>query len=435
MWNFKIKSIEKPVGWALGVGAHLDSPDEASWSNARIQLSLAGWITSKFEEIESVSFEYAGREIAKGRLRPRHDVERAYPEMRHVAGFEIELVPIVLGGAEPLRLIATTKSGKPSILFDILLEYSGETETSRPSDSQKKGDGIVFAPMVGYPRSGTTLLAHFLFSMDPVLGYDLYPYELDFGKKFAREWLSKVQPWSMDDAERKRWHHAYGGKLVSGDNFVDQNHTTVSRLLDGKVAEDRHEELLCLLEKTADRCREQVEDMYRFVSDRPGTHIIAEKVWPGLDVDLLKALFDCRPIFLVRDPRDVMLSARAFTEKQGSYNFHERFTMAEILHRMAERMLSFTQSYERCSGPKLLVRYEDLVQRPVDIMREVQEFLGVDTAAPSSGAWLEKMHPGHVTAGSSKDSVGRWKKELTSTEKELADWILRASLQRFGYEE
>ena len=428
MWNFKIKSIEQPVGWALGVGAHLDSPDVASWGEARIQLSLAGWITSKFEEIESVSFEYAGKEIANGRLRPRHDVEKAYPEVRHVAGFDIELVPIVLGDGEPLRLIATTKSGKPSVLFDILLEYSGKAETSRT----KKDGGIIFAPMVGYPRSGTTLLAHFLFSMEPVLGYDLYPYELDFGKKFVREWLSDAQPWSMGDAERKRWHHAYGGKLVSGDNFVDQNHTTISRLLGGKAAADEGPRRL--LEKSADRCREQIEDMYRLVSPRPGARIIAEKIWPGLDVDLLAALFDCRPIFLVRDPRDVMLSARAFTEKQGSYNFDERFTVAEILHRMAERMLSFAKNYDRCAGPKLLVRYEDLVQRPDDIMREVQKFLGVDAAAPSSGAWLEKMHPGHVTAGSSKDSIGRWKKELTSNERELADWILRASLQRFGYE-
>jgi hypothetical protein len=123
---------------------------------------------------------------------------------------------------------------------------------------------------------------------------------------------------------------------------------------------------------------------------------------------------------------------RAFNAQRGVYEFHEQYVhnYSEMLFHTSFDLFHFVDLYDRQRGEKLLVRYEDLVERPQPTLGTILAYLGADAATsnPTSGIPSE-----HITAASVAASVGRWKSELSPTEIAHANWVLRAFLTRFGY--
>ena len=115
---------------------------------------------------------------------------------------------------------------------------------------------------------------------------------------------------------------------------------------------------------------------------------------------------DLREVVLVRDPRDVFLSYRAFWRTDPAY---------------ARQMMRITRdallAIRAAADPSVLIlRYEDLIGAGAASQARLSAFLGLGaplTLAPAAEAGL---FAGHGTAGSPEASVGRWRRELPAEE-------------------
>ena len=150
----------------------------------------------------------------------------------------------------------------------------------------------------------------------------------------------------------------------------------------------------------------------RVTNDRL-THY-AEKVPDWLPA-VIRDDVPCRTINLVRDPRDVFLSARDFVRVRGAVGFGIGDGNSELdaARHTAHRWLSFAENAraDRTRTDAIFLRYEDMVQEPGPSTARLSTFLGfplVPAEAPSE--YLDS----HRTSGDVSASVGRWKREPLS---------------------
>jgi hypothetical protein len=140
---------------------------------------------------------------------------------------------------------------------------------------------------------------------------------------------------------------------------------------------------------------------------------------------------------LLRDPRDIFTSIRAFDEKRGSYGFGRRPLQDEVeyLEEWIEkvRVQSTDLARAQASGaPVLVVRYEDLVTDLDAVARRVGAWLGVDLDARVVEAQRAALAH-HMTSEDPIASVGRWRSELPRAYSERIERGLHAELRAHGY--
>jgi hypothetical protein len=146
---------------------------------------------------------------------------------------------------------------------------------------------------------------------------------------------------------------------------------------------------------------------------------LAEKV---IGVHLLRMMraFDetgrIRPIYLLRDPRDIFLSVKAFNRKRnpdGHNNFGEADNDAQMFRVICEFQRG--QVMEQRRGGGLLLHYEDLItQRDQSLIALLQhlERRNITTATlaairarlPAEGDAVRA----HMTSTTARHSIGRW---------------------------
>jgi hypothetical protein len=188
---------------------------------------------------------------------------------------------------------------------------------------------------------------------------------------------------------------------------------------------------------------DMVEDTY--LARRPGASLFAEKfriesrfaartqqttlaTWPGT-----------RQIVLVRDPRDLLCSRLSFNQQRAEASFDLDLsddavtgapTIVHHLRLAAQQVEAFPDA--------ILVRYEDLVERPVATATQLFERLGVGygfaTVRVAVDHAVGARSDEHVTTATAAASIGRWRSELPPAAAahlvdELAD-----ELARFGYD-
>ena len=169
--------------------------------------------------------------------------------------------------------------------------------------------------------------------------------------------------------------------------------------------------------------------------ERSPTHY-AEKVPEWLPA-VIRDDVPCRTINLVRDPRDVFLSARDFVRVRGAAGFGMDDGNSELdaARHTAHRWLSFAENAraDRTRTDTMTLRYEDLVQEPELSAARLSTFLGlrlVPGEAPSE--YLDS----HRTSRDVGTSVGRWQREPLSdvvrTCLETQLWDLHGGLRLRG---
>ena len=171
----------------------------------------------------------------------------------------------------------------------------------------------------------------------------------------------------------------------------------------------------------------------RVTNDRL-THY-AEKVPDWLPA-VIRDDVPCRTINLVRDPRDVFLSARDFVRVRGAVGFGMGDGNSELdaARHTAHRWLSFAENAraDRTRTDTIVLRYEDMVQEPGPSTARLSTFLGlrlVPAEAPSE--YLDS----HRTSGDVSASVGRWQREpLSDVVRTCLETQLRDRMVDYGYE-
>jgi hypothetical protein len=173
-----------------------------------------------------------------------------------------------------------------------------------------------------------------------------------------------------------------------------------------------------------------IQEYYSRVSERtnkPDAQFFAEKIGT---VDLARqgAAFmfgKVSEIVLVRDPRDVVCSSRAFWKS----NF------AESVKGLRGSFISMSKPRFERGFTQHVVRYEDLLTRTTETITAVFAFLGLPAADLQADTEIEaRTFERHGTTASPEETIGRWRRELSDEEAAIANREFAPFLDQFGYE-
>ena len=278
--------------------------------------------------------------------------------------------------------------------------------------------------ILGYPKSGTTLL---LALLDGHSNLCVVPEELRFFSYVCgqSDRIARV----LEKTGLKEI--LSGGRVRSGGGERDYSAVPAQqvvadiRALDESTLSDR-ELLIRLMEIWRRYVPGRMEDKWRWVEKTPGN----EKFLPVID-----NWFGDRAVYvyIVRDPRDTYCSlsvARRGTKKEiGVEDFAVGWALSADIALWAHRRLPNLQ----------IIRYESLVSQTEETMRTVCSHLDVPFAdsvliptrygVPWSG---NSMHE-RSFEGVSADSVGIHKDKLSASEIKVLNRRLRPYLERFSY--
>lgn len=169
---------------------------------------------------------------------------------------------------------------------------------------------------------------------------------------------------------------------------------------------------------------------------KPGTPgFYAEKIPPNVANtanDLLKA----RNIFLLRDPRDEMVSIKSFNDKRGfnSFGWLENDNDVSYAHKMCrnrqlfmKNMIDFEENKRR-----IAVRYEDLIKNEDAEVERLSNWLGLplNTKGISKDKTIRKLH---MTSADPLKSVERWREELSDEVQDIFAKQIGNELTQLGY--
>jgi hypothetical protein len=284
---------------------------------------------------------------------------------------------------------------------------------------------------------GTTWAMRLLSEHPAVVAYRDYPYEV----MAARYWVHQLRVLSApadygssSDPDSFGWdlwrvgHNPFYGPLLRRSPLAAQ-----------WLGRDH-------VQAMADFCQQTIDGFYGRVAELQGdgaAWIFAEKCLPDHIPTMLADLYpQMREVVLVRDLRDVMCSMMAFNQKRGYPAFGRQTAAsdAEFARHLAADLSTLAASYEARVGQNLLVRYEDLIARPQDVLTEVFGYLGIDDDPVTvqrviSRATLENDElAAHKTSSDPGASVGRWKTDTPAELREIIDDAFEPVMARFGYE-
>lgn len=144
-----------------------------------------------------------------------------------------------------------------------------------------------------------------------------------------------------------------------------------------------------------------------------------------------------RFVYLVRDPRDVALSWKRSSGHPGGVR-----DAAKMWAKEQNQAMQFLAIQEASSNPVTVIRYEDLVTRPEEVMREALEELGLDfeermlsfyereeaqRAAATMSGWANLKEP--LLA----NNCGKYKEGLSGKEIESVEKIAGIPMKQLGY--
>jgi hypothetical protein len=296
-------------------------------------------------------------------------------------------------------------------------------------------------------RTGTTLLMKAFTSHPEILLFRRFPYEYSV----AKYWMHMLSVLSGPADLRDSAHpDSFQGDLhwVGHNPYHDASVYTQPRLADWCGRE--------YVEQLAGFCQESIEGWYKALArgqDQANPTYFAEKMWPSFLPVLAWELYPKgKEIILVRDFRDVACSMLAFDAKRDYSDFgrpdgksEEDFIQDEVRAMASAMVRSWTSRRDRAH----LVRYEDIVLRPVETLTGLLTYLELE----SSPQLVEQMRrqaaeevaelPGattdpylveiHRTIADPNETIGRWKRESDALREGLLWNALGESLEEFGY--
>jgi hypothetical protein len=273
-------------------------------------------------------------------------------------------------------------------------------------------------------RSGTTLLMHRLGNGREIVTADFYPFEMKLLTYYAHalEVLtmasSVTQPPSMDDVIRNP--HQLG--------LNPMHHPQMERAYPDRASLYRFFGRRSTA-RLGSAFREIVDEFYedlRVHNRKPAARYFAEKC----DVftparNFAKLTFESvKEVLLVRDPRDIHCSRRSFWSDSAESSLQNLLTVQATVLPIWRTDLS----------DLLVVRYEDLIEKPAETMARISAYLGLDQTIELNPDSERQIFSGHGTSADPASSIGRWKQDLTSEEQATVSRSLRPFLEAFGYD-
>ena len=157
---------------------------------------------------------------------------------------------------------------------------------------------------------------------------------------------------------------------------------------------------------------------------------------PHKVADLATELLDARTIYLLRDPRDELVSIRSFNQKRGfhAFGWQEDDTDLSYARKMCRNRRVFMQDIltSESGTSRFHVRYEDLINNGRQEAARLSDWLGV-TLDYTRAAKNRKVLELHATSRNPAASVQRWRRELSAEVQALFSEELGNELINLGY--
>lgn len=428
-----ITHIEKLPLPQMLTGFSLDLPKEGEQQG--LVCPIAGWVLGDTIEVDSVEVTTSGVVLRKLSANlPRPDVQAFFagnPRALHT-GFHGMLSLHFLPSEGTLKLAVCPKGQTEHSIDVALVKY-------RHAFRQlASGGDEVLQPLVisAIGRSGTTWLMHLLSQHPEIATYATYPYEFHVGSYFQQLLRVLMSPadYTYSSTPTGFWfEHTHIGhppfQAAPPMDFAE---------LDAWLSSS-------LWPLTSEYVVRATDRFYRSIAQRQGKRspkLFAEKQtvpWFGW---LLRALYPApKEIFLVRDFRDVFCSILAFNRKRGIESFGRERVASDAAYAewLNVEITYLVENWLARASDSLLVRYEDLIRRPMQVLDQIFTYLGVNcsqavvegvlSTAQQQAALLE----GHVTAQDSEHSIGRWRSDLSPDLAQVVNDTFAANLLAVGY--
>lgn len=273
-------------------------------------------------------------------------------------------------------------------------------------------------------RSGTTLLMRRLGNAREVVIADLYPFEMKLLTYYghALEVMttppSLKQPATLDELTTDAYHlglspfhHPQMEQVYPDPALLYQfcGRRTIGRLRPA--------------------FRDIVDDFYhdmQIYTRKPKARFFAEKCDVFTSArNFARLAFDgVKELLLVRDPRDVHCSRRAFWSDSAESSFQNLKTV----------QASILPIYEADHHDLHVVRYEDLIQHPTETLSHISTYLGLSHPIEFNPDSEGKIFSSHGTSADPVSSIGRWKHELSAEECAAFSNSFKPFLEAFGYD-
>ena len=360
----------------------------------------------------------------------RRDLGKIAPDSEGKHGFSFTF-------AEPLSLLEASHVSVRFADSGVLLP-NGE-QVLRHEIIRKRPETLPLpAPiLVGAPsRSGTTYLMSCLANSADIVASEVMPYELRLLDYYASAHGVLTAP-----ADYSR---SLNPNRVGADPFhIGFNPFTTAKYAASFKDEAPMRELLEQLapEQLGQTMAEIIREFYRRLArdqGKPGhtgdgadeTGKAGVKYFAEKNINLHKqtrrftrAMFPhIREIAIIRDPRDILCSHKAYYANRGEKSIAELTGSCRFLLQMRDR----------ATDDLHFMRYEDMLQDEPQTFGALSEFLG--TPVQAARREEDPAFQRHATSSTPAASIGRWRSELPAEVCSEVNLAWGAFLERFGYE-
>jgi hypothetical protein len=409
--------------------AHLDYPRTGPVDGYAFE--VFGWVVSK-APVAEVEFVHQGSVVARCELTvSRPDVAEVYGGSSQV-GFWTAVGTVGFAPAFTLGVKLVFPDGRR----DLIAEIRGTKQlTSAFTPSMQP-------IMITSPgRSGSTLLMRTLAEHPDIVIEKRFPYEANV----CSYWMHFLQVLATPTGTRPESVEFWTDlkRLTPFPHFVIDPATgpipPEQAIVDRWYATHQVEEFA----RVAQAAVESFYREYASAGNRTPPAFFAEKLAPVNHIRwiMLQLYPRAREIFLVRDPRDTLVSVRAFHAKHGAavgFNAQSIGTDEELVGLVRKSIESLTGLWKRRSHYSTLVRYEDLVRSPTEQVRTMLDALELDSSASivdsmvKAGTEATADVNAHRTSPDASSSIGRWKRDLEPRLQELCDEAFDGLLDELG---
>jgi Sulfotransferase family len=408
-------------------GGNLDHPCEGAECES-YSVVLDGWVLHRIAR-PRVELRADGELVASVPVdRRRPDVAGCYPDVAEseLSGFSAILHTLDLPRAFELQV-------------DVLAEGAGRATLAVVRGGRAalpaREDGPWPIRVTSLGRMGTTYLMLLLASHPEVLVVPPFPFETGAGAYWASvlDALARPESYLQQVASDQRGRFWWlGDPGFSVETYLEPGGP--AHWLGGEGVDS-------LAAFAAARIQSVYQALARDMG-KPRACCFAEKQTPQAHWRRpLAELFPrLREIVLVRDLRDMVCSILAFNAKRGHVSFQrELFSSDEdFIRAQRDPALALLQAW-RADGA-LRVRYEELVLHPRPTLRSLLVALGLDSSEGVLDDILARapsIEPSdqqeHKTSAGPRESIGRWKRDLSRAQARLCEEALGDLLTAFGY--
>ncbi|MES9861121.1 MAG: sulfotransferase [Candidatus Thiodiazotropha sp. LLP2] len=410
-------------------GFHLDTPILDS-SNSGYKIHLSGWILANEAGIKQLEIT-SNRDNASYSIHyctlsvERPDVAGHFRDdtINPLCGFSTSMMTLGLPQNADLSIIAITHDDQTFPVANLKLE-----RTPTRTEFQAKLQPIIITTI---GRTGSTWLMQLLAKHPTIVVSDQHPYET-----FALEY----------------WLHLVSQQLLSpqqGLSLVDQqrfNRDFLSNETRHTWFNERY------YSQVMSFCQAAVENYYFSIAEEQEVdtpQFFAEKIpyfsgegsttWRQLSSAVRELYPESKEIVLVRDFRDMVLSALHFGAKGKSSNEIEKEKLTAYQN-VSKEVAEFSAYYKQNHNNTYLLHYEDLLLNTTSTLRSLFTSLSLPCSDKILGMVTQdthkvpESHRQHITSQSVEKSVARWKRELAPQQQSEYTNIFKSNLRLFGYD-